>query len=116
MRIAVDAMGGDHAPSEIVKGAALAATEYGIDISLVGIPASVQPLLDSHPRLQLVPCTQVVAMDDHPAQALRNKADPSLSVCARLGRDGRAAGSASAGNSGQLVAARLISSRRIDAP
>src|SRR5438552_19199697 len=84
MRIEVDAMGGDHAPEEIVKGAARAAVEYGIDISLVGIPASVQPLLDSHPRLQLVPCTQVVAMDEHPARAVRNKPDSSISVCARL--------------------------------
>ena len=42
MRIAVDAMGGDHAPAEIVKGAALAAEEYGLDISLVGIPSAVQ--------------------------------------------------------------------------
>src|SRR3989442_3840996 len=105
MRIAVDAMGGDHAPSEIVKGAALAATEYGIDIALVGIPASVRPLLDSHPRLQLVPCTQVVAMDEHPAQAVRNKPDSSISVCARLCRDGRADGWASAGNSGGGMAA-----------
>ena len=40
MRIAVDAMGGDHAPAEIVRGAAQAAVEYGIDISLVGIPAA----------------------------------------------------------------------------
>ncbi len=52
MRIAVDAMGGDHAPAEIVKGAAQAAEEYGVDISLVGLPHVVHPLLDSHPRLQ----------------------------------------------------------------
>src|SRR5256885_9668062 len=104
MRIAVDAMGGDHAPAEIVRGAAQAAVEYGIDISLVGIPAAVQPLLDSHPRLQLVPCTQVVAMDEHPAQAVRNKPDSSRSVCARLCRDGRADGWTSAGNSGAGMA------------
>ena len=83
MRIAVDAMGGDHAPAEIVKGAAQAAEEYGVDISLVGLPHVVHPLLDSHPRLQLVPCTQVIAMDEHPAQAVRNKPDSSIAVCAR---------------------------------
>ena len=66
-------MGGDFAPAQVVRGAAMAATEYGIDISLVGLPASVQPLLDSHPRLQLVPCTQMIAMDEHPAQAVRSK-------------------------------------------
>ena len=56
-------MGGDHAPAAIVQGAALAAAEYGIDVSLVGLPAEVQPLLDRHPTLQLVPCTQVIGMD-----------------------------------------------------
>jgi len=113
MRIAVDAMGGDHAPEEIVTGAAMAANAYGVDISLVGIPASVQPLLDSHPRLQLVPCTQVVAMDEHPAQAVRNKPDSSMSVCARLCKAGRADGWTSAGNSGAVMAAALLIQGRI---
>jgi glycerol-3-phosphate acyltransferase PlsX len=113
MRIAVDAMGGDHAPEEIVKGAAMAANEYGVDISLVGIPASVQPLLDNHPLLQLVPCTQVIAMDEHPAQAVRNKPDSSMSVCARLCKTGRADGWISAGNSGAVMAAALLIQGRI---
>ena len=113
MRIAVDAMGGDHAPGEIVKGAAQAAGEYGLDISLVGLPHVVQPLLDSHPRLQLVPCTQVIAMDEHPAQAVRNKPDSSMSVCARLCKEGRADGWASAGNSGAVMAAALFIQGRI---
>ena len=113
MRIAVDAMGGDHAPAEIVKGAAQAAVEYGLDVSLVGIPAAVQPLLDSHPRLQLVPCTQVVEMDEHPAQAVRNKPDSSMAVCARMCRDGRADGWTSAGNSGAVMAAALFIQGRI---
>ena len=113
MRIAIDAMGGDHAPGEIVKGAAQAAGEYGLDISLVGLPHVVQPLLDSHPRLQLVPCTQVIAMDEHPAQAVRNKPDSSMSVCARLCKEGRADGWASAGNSGAVMAAALFIQGRI---
>ena len=113
MRIAVDAMGGDHAPDEIVKGAGQAADEYGIDIALVGIPASVHPLLDSHPRLQLVPCTQVVEMDEHPAQAVRNKPDSSMSVAARLCKEGRADGWTSAGNSGAVMAAALFIQGRI---
>jgi glycerol-3-phosphate acyltransferase PlsX len=113
MRIAVDAMGGDYAPSEIVKGAGLAADELGIDISLVGIPSLVQPLLDSHPRLQIVPCTQVIAMDEHPAQAVRNKPDSSIAVCARICKEGRADGWASAGNSGAVMAAALLIQGRI---
>jgi len=113
MRIAVDAMGGDYAPVEIVKGAALAADELGIDISLVGIPSLVQPLLDSHPRLQIVPCTQVIAMDEHPAQAVRSKPDSSIAVCARICKEGRADGWASAGNSGAVMAAALLIQGRI---
>src|SRR3989449_11643282 len=113
MRIAVDAMGGDHAPEQIVRGAAAAALEYGIDVALVGLPAAVQPLLDSHPRLQLVPCTQVIGMDEHPAQAVRNKPDSSISVCARLCKEGRAAGWSSAGYSGAIMAAALLIQGRI---
>ena len=113
MRIAVDAMGGDHAPAEIVKGAALAAQEYGIDISLVGLPREVHPLLDKQPRLQLVPCSQVIGMDEHPAQAVRSKPDASINVCARLVKEGRAEGWASAGNSGAVMAAALFIQGRI---
>ena len=113
MRIAVDAMGGDHAPAEVVLGAAQAAREYGIDISLVGLPVQVQPLLDDHPRLQLVPCTQVIGMNEHPAQAVRNKPDSSMCVCARMCKEGRADGWMSAGNSGAIMAAALLIQGRI---
>jgi phosphate acyltransferase len=113
MRIAVDAMGGDHAPAEIVKGAAQAADQYDLDVSLVGIPSAVHPLLDSHPRLHLVPCTQVIAMDEHPAQAVRKKPDSSIAVCARMCREGRADGWTSAGNSGAVMAAALFIQGRI---
>src|ERR1700693_3125808 len=113
MRIAVDAMGGDFAPHQVVLGAGQAATEYGIDISLVGLPSSVQPLLDSHPRLRLVPCSQVIAMDEHPAQAVRSKPDSSISVCARMCKEGRTDGWISAGNSGAVMAAALLIQGRI---
>ena len=113
MRIAVDAMGGDFAPAQIVQGASQAATEYGLDISLVGLPAAVQPLLDSHPRLRLVPCTQEIDMDEHPAQAVRSKPDSSMSVCARMCKEGRADGWVSAGNSGAIMAAALLIQGRI---
>src|ERR1700704_707810 len=113
MRIAVDAMGGDFAPAQIVRGASQAATEYGLDISLVGLPSTVQPLLYSHPRLRLVPCTQAIAMDEHPAQAVRNKPDSSICVCARMCKEGRADGWVSAGNSGAIMAAALLIQGRI---
>ncbi|HYT11267.1 MAG TPA: phosphate acyltransferase PlsX [Candidatus Nitrosopolaris sp.] len=113
MRIAVDAMGGDHAPAQVLQGASDAAAEYGIEISVVGSPAVVQPMLDRHPRLRLVPSTQVIAMDDHPAQAVRSKPDSSMAVCARLCKEGKADGWISAGNSGAIMAAALFIQGRI---
>jgi len=113
MRIAVDAMGGDNAPGQILDGAAQAANEYVIDISVVGLPGAVQPLLERHPKLTLVPCTQVIGMDEHPAQAVRSKPDSSMNVCARLCRDGHADGWISAGNSGAIMATALFVQGRI---
>ena len=77
-------MGGDHAPAQVLQGASQAAAEYRIEVAVVGLPSSVQPLLDQHPLLRLVPCTQVVAMDDHPGQAMRRKKDNSIRVCFEL--------------------------------
>src|SRR5438445_11127048 len=113
MRIAVDAMGGDHAPAQVLQGASQAASEYKIEVLIVGLPSSVQPLLDQHPLLRLVPCTQVVTMDDHPAQAVRSKPDSSMNVCARMCKDGRADGWVSAGNSGAVMATALLIQGRI---
>lgn len=106
-------MGGDLAPAEIVKGAAEAAQQYGIDVILVGVPAAVQPLLDAHRGLRFVPATQVIGMDEHPAAAVRAKPDSSMSVCARLCKEGGAEGWISAGNSGAILAAALFIQGRI---
>src|ERR1700674_4500271 len=113
MQIAVDAMGGDHAPAQVLQGASQAAAEYRIEVSVVGLPSAVQPLLDQHPLLRLVPCTQMVAMDDHPAQAVRSKSDSSMNVCARLCKEGKADGWVSAGNSGAIMATALFVQGRI---
>src|SRR5438876_8069697 len=106
-------MGGDHAPAQVLQGASDAAAEYGIEISVVGSPAVVQPMLDGHPRLRLVPSTQVISMDDHPAQAVRSKPDSSMAVCARMCKEGKADGWISAGNSGAIMAAALLIQGRI---
>lgn len=113
MRIAVDAMGGDNAPEQVLLGASQAVAELGIEILAVGLPGVVQPLLEKHPRLVLVPCTQVVGMDEHPAQAVRAKPDSSMAVCAKLCREGRADGWMSAGNSGAIMASALFIQGRI---
>jgi glycerol-3-phosphate acyltransferase PlsX len=106
-------MGGDHAPEQVLQGASDAASELGIDISIVGLPGVVQPMLERHPKLTLVPCTQTILMDDHPAQAVRAKPDSSMSVCARLCKEGRADGWISAGNSGAIMATALFIQGRI---
>lgn len=113
MHIAVDGMGGDHAPEEIVRGAAMAADELGVEITVVGQPARVQPLLEPYGKLHLHPATQVVEMDEHPAQAVRSKRDSSMSVCARLCKEGRFDGWVSAGNSGGVLAAALLIQGRV---
>src|SRR5690348_6105852 len=113
MRIAVDAMGGDNAPDQVLLGAAQAADEADIEILAVGLPGSIQPLLDKHRKLVLVPCTQVIGMDEHPAQSVRAKPDSSMAVCAKLCREGRADGWVSAGNSGAIMATALLVQGRI---
>lgn len=113
MRIAVDGMGGDLAPDAVVAGAASAAADFAdLEVIVVGLE-SVRPLVDRHPGLRFVPATQVVEMDEHPARAVRSKQDSSMSVCARLCRDGEADGWASAGNSGAIMAAALFIQGRV---
>ena len=105
-RIAVDALGGDRAPEEVVAGAAEAAAE-GIDVVLVGPPG-----LDTQ-GLELVEATDVLAMDEKPAEAVRAKPDSTLVVANRLVADGRAAAVLSAGNTGAMLAAGLLHVRRL---
>src|SRR5918911_2369379 len=106
-------MGGDLAPAQAVLGAAQAARELDVEVVVVGLPDRVQALLDAHPRLRFVPASQVIEMDDHPAQAVRAKTDSSMSVCARLCREGKADAWVSAGNSGAIMAAALFIQGRI---
>src|SRR2546421_4669293 len=113
MRIAVDAMGGDNAPVEVLQGAADAAEEFGIEVLVAGLPGAVQPLLERHPKLVVVTCTQVIGMDEHPAQAVRSKPDSSMAACAKLVKQGRADGWISAGNSGAIMATALFVQGRI---
>src|SRR6202048_2160747 len=106
-------MGGDLAPAEGGFRAAQAARELGVEVVVVGLPHRVQPLLDSHPELKFVPASQVIEMDDHPAQAVRTKTDSSMSICARLCKQGQADAWVSAGNSGAVLAAALFIQGRI---
>jgi glycerol-3-phosphate acyltransferase PlsX len=106
--VAVDAMGGDQAPAEIVAGAR-AARDDGIAVVLVGVPELVGDTLG----LDLVPCTEVIAMDEDPAQGVRRKKDSSLVRSAELVRDGQASAMVSAGNTGATMASALLRMGRL---
>jgi glycerol-3-phosphate acyltransferase PlsX len=113
--VAVDAMGGDRAPAEVVAGALEAAT-CGIPVLLVGQEPVVAPLLegtDSGLDLGFIHAGEVVAMDEDPARSVRRKKDSSLVRCAEAVRDGRAAAMVSAGNTGAVVASALLRMGRI---
>ena len=107
--VAVDAMGGDNAPGEIIAGAKRAADELGIPIVLVGPPDQVGDTLG----LPLVACTEVIAMDEDPAQGVRRKKDSSLVRAAELVRDNKASAMVSAGNTGATMASALLRMGRI---
>jgi len=100
-------MGGDHAPRSEVQGSVLAAQEYGVRVLLVGQPSVIRPELAnlSKPTLpiEIIPATEVITMEDHPAQAFRRKKDSSVHVGARLVKDGEADAFVSAGNTGAVM-------------
>ncbi|GAC1302516.1 MAG: phosphate acyltransferase PlsX [Vulcanimicrobiaceae bacterium] len=114
-RIAIDAMGGDHAPEEIVAGAVLAAREGLGHMILVGDEARIRPLVAKYRDLavEIVHARGAIAMDAHPSQALRNSDDTSLGAAVNLVRDGKADAVVSAGNSGAFLAIALVRLRTI---
>ena len=107
--VAVDAMGGDLSPGEIVAGAKRAAEELGIEVVLVGPPDLVGDTLG----LPLIACTEVIGMDEDPAGGVRRKKDSSLVRSAELVRDGAACAMVSAGNTGATMGAALLRMGRI---
>jgi phosphate acyltransferase len=105
--IALDAMGGDHAPRAEVEGALLAAREFGVSVQVVGVESVVRQELARHRHsglsVEIVPATEVITMTDSPSQAFRRKKDSSLHVAAHLVRDGKADALVSAGNTGAVM-------------
>jgi len=117
MKIAVDAMGGDFAPDEIVLGAIEAAREYQCNIILVGDQVRIQQLLDLHNandlRLSIHHASEVIGMTENPTSAFRKKKDASVVVATRLVKEGKADVAISAGSTGAAVAAALLGLGRI---
>src|SRR5437870_2355769 len=116
MKIAVDAMGGDHASDEIVRGALLYREKGGSsDLVLVGRQDAVRKALGAEipPGITIRAAQDVVAMDEHPATALRRRADTSIGVATAMVKHGEADAVVSAGNTGATMAAALLVLGRI---
>ncbi|MDR3584097.1 MAG: phosphate acyltransferase PlsX [Desulfosporosinus sp.] len=116
MRIAVDAMGGDYAPEEIIKGTLMAAEKNpDVHLILVGQKERILPFLTgTRPKnISLVEATEVIEMDEHPANAVRKKKDATIVVATRLVKQGEADALVSAGSTGAQMAAALLGLGRI---
>lgn len=108
--IAIDAMGGDRGPRECVAGALRALrSDAALNALLVGRPPDIEPALAALPealrgRVQVIPASQVIAMDESPRAAVRHGRDSSMRIAVNLVKEGRAAACVSAGNTGALTA------------
>jgi glycerol-3-phosphate acyltransferase PlsX len=107
--VAVDAMGGDRAPGEIVAGARQVVEQTAIKVVLVGRPGEMGDTSD----LPLIAASEVIGMDDDPGQGVRRKKDSSLVRAAEAVRDGKAMAMVSAGNTGATMAAALLRMGRL---
>src|SRR5690242_13424962 len=117
VRVALDAMGGDKGPGEVIKGAVQAARAYNVGVYLVGNEAIIKAELAKHDTsgldLPIVHTDEIIEMDEHPAAAVRRKKNASMVLALQLVRDGKALGAVSAGNSGAMLAASLFTLKRI---
>jgi glycerol-3-phosphate acyltransferase PlsX len=116
VRVAIDAMGGDHAPEEVVRGAVdWARGNPGTDVLLVGDPARITPFTNGAlpANTSLIEARELITMDEHPAAAVRRKPDASINVCMRLVKEGRADSVVTAGHTGAGVAAAILRLGRI---
>ena len=113
--VCVDAMGGDLAPAEILLGISEAlSADPALDVVVTGPAEVVVPFAESHPdRVSAVATTEIIAMDEHPATAVRSKRDSSIVVGCRLVKEGRAHAFFSAGSTGAVMAAATLVMGRI---
>jgi phosphate acyltransferase len=114
MRLAIDAMGGDNAPKEIVLGAMEAVKQLpNVEITLVGDEAQIREHLTSEERIHILHADEVISGDDEPVRAVRRKKNSSMVLMAQEVKEGRADACISAGNTGALMAAGLFVVGRI---
>lgn len=117
MKIIVDAMGGDHAPLEIVKGALRAKKELGVELLLVGREEAIREILTQENAemtgIEIVDAREVISMEDDPSTATRRKKDSSMAVALNLLRDERGDAVVSAGSTGALLTGATLTVKRI---
>lgn len=115
MRIIIDAMGGDKAPEEIVKGAVMARRQLGVDVTLVGRREDVEACLKKEGcnDIDIVDAREVITMEDEPSTATRRKKDSSMAVALNLLRDGAGDAVVSAGSTGALLTGATLTVKRI---
>jgi glycerol-3-phosphate acyltransferase PlsX len=108
--IAIDVMGGDGAPAVVLEGAEQAlAADPSLTLILTGPISAVEPFVSQHPdRASMVATSEVIGMEEHPANAVRKKKDSSIVVGCQLVKDGRADGFFSAGSTGACMAAATL--------
>lgn len=115
MKIAIDAMGGDHAPKEIVVGAMKAVEAFSdIHITLIGDEVKIKEYLTNQERISILHTTEVILGTDEPVRAVRRKKTASMVLAAQQVADGNADACISAGNTGALMAAGLFVVGRIE--
>ena len=117
-KVAVDAMGGDFAPLEIVLGGIQAVRDYKIPIVLVGDSEQIRKILadngeDANSLIEVIHASQVIEMGEHPGMAFRKKKDASISVAARLVKQGKCDAVVAPGSTGAAVTAGLLGIGRI---
>ncbi|GGA15470.1 phosphate acyltransferase PlsX [Okeania sp. KiyG1] len=110
-RIAIDAMGGDYAPSEIVEGAIQAQETHGVKVLLVGDPQQIKACINhksNQPLPEIVPAEEIVEMHEEPLTAIRRKSKASINVAMKLVKQKEADAVVSAGHSGAVMASALL--------
>ena len=118
MKIAVDVMGTDYGPQEIIKGVLQAVNEYGCEVVLVGDEETIrQALMQEHqeknPKITIHHASQVIEMKDHPGMSVKKKKDASIVVATRLLKEGECDALVSSGSTGAAVASALFGLGRI---
>ena len=116
MKLAIDGMGGDHAPQSVVEGVLLALNDFpNVEIQLYGKEQELKKYISSsHERLEIVHCEEVVEGEDDPARAVRRKKDSSMTRMLEAVSEGRANACLSAGNTAALMAGGLFKVGRIE--